>query len=78
MASPITELSPKQLRRAATLKEKIESLQADLARLLGGSAAPAPGKPGRRKRRKMSAEARARIAEAQRRRWAKVRRAQSA
>ncbi len=61
-------LSASQLRRAADLKDKIESLQKELSRLLGstdGAAAP-------RKRRKMSAAGRARIAAAVRARWAKV------
>ena len=63
------ELSARQLRRAAGLKDKIEILQQDLARLLGSSeVAAAPGK-----RRTMSAAARAKIAAAQRARWARQR-----
>jgi len=62
-------LTSKQLRRAAALKEKIQSLEEQLSRLLGSGAALA----GPRKRRRMSAAARARIAAAQRARWAKVR-----
>ena len=67
-------LSSSQLRRAATLQEKIEAMQAELAELLGGSApAPAKGKPGRpaKKKRIMSDAARKKIADAQRKRWAK-------
>ena len=63
----MTNLSASQLRHAADIKDEIESLENDLARLLGtadGAAAP-------RKRRKMSASARAKIAAAQRARWAK-------
>jgi hypothetical protein len=62
-------LSASQLRRAADIKDKIEALQSELARILGstnGAAAP-------RKRRKLSVAARARIAAAQRARWAKQR-----
>jgi hypothetical protein len=62
-------LSASQLRRAADIKDKIEALQSNLARLLGSTnsgAAP-------RKRRKRSAAARARMAAAQRVRWAKQR-----
>jgi hypothetical protein len=74
MPQSLADLSPAGLRRAAALKEKIQSLQRELERLLGGRAEPvaATGRP--RKKRKMSAEGKARIAEAQRRRWAKVRR----
>ena len=60
-------LSAAQLRRAADIKEKMETLQSELGRLLG-STATARG-PGRR--RGMSAAGRARIAAAQRARWAK-------
>jgi len=67
----ITNLTPKQLRQAASLKEKIAALQRKLAKL-AGSEAPASAKPGR-KRRRMSAAGRARIAAAARARWAKVR-----
>jgi hypothetical protein len=69
-----------QLKEAITIAEQIEGLQARLASLLGGSvssasvdpapkAAPTPvAKAGKRT---MSPEARARIAAAQRARWAK-------
>jgi hypothetical protein len=67
----ITNLTPKQLRQAASLKERIAALQKKLARLVGGQI-PAPAKAGRKKRR-MSAAGRARIAAAARARWAKVR-----
>ena len=64
-------ISASQLRRAADIKDKIESLQGELNQLLGnGSAVAAKPEP---KRRKMSAAARAKIAAAQRARWAKVR-----
>ena len=62
-------LSASQLRRAADLKDKIESLQSELARLLGSTGVVAAP----RKRRTMSASARAKIAAAQRARWAKLR-----
>jgi hypothetical protein len=64
----ITNITPKQLRRAASLKEKINKLQDELAKLLGGSATG--GQPGRQKRN-LSAAARKKIADAQRKRWAK-------
>ena len=63
--SEITNLSSQQLRRIADLKEKIDSLQHELNRLAGGAV------PGRRKKFGMSASGRARIAAAQKARWAK-------
>ena len=65
-------LSAQQLRQAAGIKLKIDALQKKLDRILGGTAeAKAVAVP--RKRRKMSATGRARIAAAARKRWAKVR-----
>ena len=61
-------LSASQLRRAAGIKHKIETLQWKLAGLLAGTA----GAGASRKRRKMSAAARRKIAAAARARWAKV------
>jgi hypothetical protein len=61
-------LTASELRRAANLKDKIETLQSELARLLGNTNGAAP-----RKRRGISAAGRARIAAAQRARWAKQR-----
>lgn len=77
MAQSIADISPRDFRRAATLKEKIEALQSELARLLGaGSGAPVDATDGRRKKKRtMSPEARAKISEAQRKRWAKQKRA---
>ena len=63
----ITSLSPAQLRQAADIQERIQSLQGQLHSLLGGgSGAAAPGQ------RKISAAGRARIAAAARARWAKI------
>jgi hypothetical protein len=65
------------LKRAAEILEEIESLQAELVGLFGSTAAAvSPAKrrgrpPG--KRRKMSQEARARIAAAAKARWARYR-----
>ena len=61
--SDLLNLSTEQLRRVADIKEKIDSLQYELSRVLGGRA------PGKRMVR-ISTAGRARIAEAQRRRWA--------
>jgi len=68
----ITNLSAKELRHAADLQEKIASLGTELAHLLGGDSST--GRPGRGGW-KMSASARAKIAAAQRARWAKHHRA---
>jgi hypothetical protein len=58
-----------QLKRAVEIREKIDTLHGELAQILGREI-PAPVvKNGRRK---MSASARAKIAAAQRARWAKV------
>jgi hypothetical protein len=65
--SNLLSLTTTQLRRAADLKGKIEALQKQLASILGPAAAPAP-----KKQFKMSAAARAKIAAAQKARWAKV------
>jgi len=64
----MTHLSASQLRRAAGIKHKIESLQKEFSRLLAGTA----GAAAPHKRRRMSAAARRRIAAAARARWAKV------
>ena len=67
-------VSTDQLRRALGIKEEIESLEEQLDALLSGHRANgkslmANGRGGRKRR--MSASARARIAAAQRARWAK-------
>jgi hypothetical protein len=71
MSLLITNLSAQQLRRAADIKDKIESLQNELNQILGSSteavAIVAP-----KKRRKMSAAGRARISAAAKARWAKI------
>jgi hypothetical protein len=68
-------LSSKQLRRAANLKDKIESLQKELGRILGAST---PAQNGAAPKRKMSAAGRRKIAAAARARWAKVKGRKSA
>lgn len=67
---PLGQISADQLRRAAEIKEQIETLELELAEILESS----PGSKGIaiHGRRTMSAAARARIAAAQRARWAKV------
>ena len=74
MTNTLSNISVAQLKRAVTIREQIEGLQAELSAILdGGSVAPVvaePAVPG--KRRTMSASARAKIAAAQRLRWAKA------
>ena len=69
--SKLTNLSAKQLRQAAQIKDQIDALGRRLAKMLGASESPAAAR-GPAKRRTMSASARARIAAAQRARWAKL------
>jgi hypothetical protein len=66
----IIHLSVQQLRRAASIKGKIQSLENQLIRLFGSDGATK--KPVAKKRRKMSAAGRARIAAAARARWKKA------
>jgi hypothetical protein len=66
----ILNLSAQQLRKAAKIKDQIAALEKKLARILGVSA---QANPAPNKRRKMSKAARAKIAAAQRTRWAKQR-----
>jgi hypothetical protein len=67
-------ITPQQLRKAANIQEKIQSLQKEFGQLLGGpaetAAIAAPRKP---KKRKISAAGIARIVAATKARWAKIR-----
>jgi hypothetical protein len=69
--SLFANLSAQQLRRAAAIKEQIQSLENELGRIFGSSTksvvAAAP-----KKKFKMSAAARAKISAAAKARWAKV------
>ena len=66
----IAEISPKQLRKAAKIKETIVRLQKDVARILGGNVATGPS-PEKAKRR-LSAAVKARMSKAAKARWARV------
>jgi hypothetical protein len=66
-----TNLTPRQLRRAANVKERIDALQEELGELLGASAPAAAAAP---RRKKISAAGIARIRAAQRARWAVIKR----
>ena len=66
--SILLSLTSAQLNRAADLKDKISALEIQLASIFGA----APASPGLGRRSGMSPAARARIAAAQRARWARV------
>jgi len=68
----ITNLTARQLRKAATIKERLEALQNEFHQLLGTPAEHAATSSP--KRRKMSAAGRANIIAGVRARWAKVKR----
>lgn len=72
MATSLRDLTVAQLKKAAAIKERIEGLERELTTILG---IPEPMTVGGvvRRRRKMSAAARAKIAAAAKARWAKVR-----
>jgi len=65
----ISNLTPAQLRKAASILEKIEKLQTKLNHIHGST--PAAGKPAKQ-RKKISAAGIAKIRAAQKARWAKV------
>jgi hypothetical protein len=69
----ITNLTPQQLRRAASIKERLDGLNNELRRLLDG--ATTNRATTSRKKRTMSAAVKRKIAAAQKARWAKRRRA---
>jgi hypothetical protein len=79
MPNALSEMSVSQLKRAIEIKERIDALQAELNELLGGAAGGKRGRPPGRPRGRgrpragggMSEEGRARIAAAQKARWAK-------
>ena len=71
-----------QLKQAVKISEKLDAMNAELASILGGLSAsdksvkaPKVKPDGRKKKRTMSPEAREKIAAAQRKRWAKQKKA---
>jgi len=71
--SSIINVSAQQLRRAAVIKEQIQSLENELGRILGSSAkATVNAAAIPKNRRKMSAAVRRKMAAAAKLRWAKV------
>jgi hypothetical protein len=74
--SNLLSLTTTQLRRAADLKEKIEALNKELASILGTPASVSAKSP--KKKGGMSAAGRAKVAAAQKARWAKIKGAKPA
>ena len=70
--SSISNLSVQQLRKAATLKERIQALEKELNQLLGSTVASVAGPAPKKKKFKMSASAKAKISAAAKLRWAKI------
>ena len=79
MTKSLRNPSLAQLKRAVTLKEQIESLEQELASVLGAAPAAAAivASAAPRQRPVISAAGRARIAAAQKARWAKQRRSKA-
>jgi hypothetical protein len=67
----LTDLSPRQLRQAADIKEKIDALTNELGRILNSSERDGAG-VSPPKKTTMSPAVRARIAAAARARWARI------
>ena len=67
----IHDLTVSQLKRAVSIKEKIEELGRELRSILGASGNPMPAQ------KRMSPAARRKIAAAQKARWAKLRRTET-
>jgi hypothetical protein len=65
-------LTSTQLKHAADLKDRIGALEKELVSILGSSSNSAPALAAPKKKFTMSAAARAKIAAAQRARWAKA------
>jgi hypothetical protein len=70
--STISSLTSAQLIKAAKIKEQIAKLEKQLNALLGASVPVAEAPKPAKKKGKMSAAGRARIAAAQKARWAKI------
>jgi peptidoglycan hydrolase CwlO-like protein len=70
--SSIINLSVQQLRQAAALKEKIQSMEKELGKLLGSVVAAVASPAPKQKKFTMSAAAKAKISAAAKARWAKI------
>ena len=80
--SNISQLSAAQFKRAAELQSKIEALQAELGKVLGGTSSPskaakvgtAPAPTVALKKGTISAAGRAKLVALAKARWAKIKR----
>jgi hypothetical protein len=72
--NPLLTLTAKQLKRAVRVRERIESLENKLDRILGTETPPAAVSGARKakRRRKMSVAARAKLSAAAKARWKTV------
>ena len=70
----IIGLTPRTLRKAADLQERIEGLQEELKQMLGkvSATAPAPTAEFPKKRKKLSAATKAKMRASQQARWAGI------
>ena len=71
----IYDLTISQLKRAVSIKEKIEELSRELRSILGASG---NSMPAQKRKRVMSASAKRKLSSSQKVRWAKLRRAKPA
>ena len=69
--NPLAELSLQQLQQAVAIREKIDGLEKELDRIVGGRPTTAKAAVLRRKKRRFSAGARAKLSTAMKARWAK-------
>jgi hypothetical protein len=70
-SNPLADISLQQLNQAIAIREKIEKLETELGRMLGDQSGPTAAPNIKRKKRKMSVAARAKISAAAKARWAK-------
>ena len=76
--SNLLSLTSAQLKRAADIKDKISALEKELAGILGSPVTATTAAPAPKMKSKLNAAARAKIAAAQKARWAKVKTAKPA
>ena len=69
-SNPLANISLQQLKHAVTIREKVESLEKELSRIIVGQSSRA-GNAGPPRKGKMSRAARAKISAAMKARWAK-------
>ena len=72
----ISDLSAAQLRRAASIKERIERLHKELTSILGTDSPTSTAPEGRGIKRRMTAAAKKKLSDSQKARWAKTKKTQ--